>query len=236
MKSSIGTKCSDECRVYVVIRSPILAEAICQAVEQMPGFTSVGQAHGLDEAIATMATSPPDLLISGANAEDFSPSLLASRTENTLGYQIPIVVVTTRSGHDPILVSQAVSSNIASYVSMNIDGDSLYKILCLVNKGYKVFGQEAFAIIRSALNHVPTTHLSSDQEKSLTSREQQVLRLMSLGLGNREIADQLGVGLRTVEMHVSHIINKLGVHSRTEAVILLLKPSPPDLEIDKPTN
>ena len=236
MQSSIGTKCSDECRVYVVIRSPLLAEAICQAVEQMPGFTSVGQAHGLDEAIATMATSPPDLLISGPNAEDFSLPLLASRTENTLGYQIPIVVITTRSGQDPVLVSQAVSSDIAAYVSMNIDGDSLHKVLCLVDKGFKVFGQEAFAIMRSALNHVPTTHLSSDQEKSLTSREQQVLRLMSLGLGNREIAERLGIGLRTVEMHVSHIINKFGVHSRTEAVIRSLKPSPPDFEIDKTAN
>ena len=232
MGSSTETKCSEECKVYVVIRSPILAEAICQAVEQMPGFTSVGQAREIDEAITTMATSPPDLLIS----EDFSPSLLASCTGNTLGCQIPIVVITTRSGQDPELISQAVSSDIAAYVSMNIDGDSLHKVLCLVDKGFKVFGQEAFAIMRSALDQVPTTHLSSDQEKSLTSREQQVLRLMILGLGNRQIAEQLGIGIRTVEMHVSHIINKFGVHSRTEAVIHSLKPSPSDLEIDKTEN
>ncbi len=236
MNSSTKTKCSRYRKVYVVIRSPIIAEAICQVVDQMPDFTSVGRSNGLDEAIISMAESCPDLILSGANADDFSPSVLARRVGEMLGYQIPIVVVTTRAGHDPVLVSQAVSSDIAAYVSINIDGDSLHKILCLVDKGFKVFGQDAFAIVRCALDHIPTTHLSSDQEKSLTPREQQVLRLMSLGLGNREIADQLEIGLRTVEMHVSHTISKLGVHSRTEAVIRSLKPSPLDSEIDKTAN
>ena len=233
MTSLIKTKCSRYRKVYVVIRSPIIAEAICQVVDQMPDFTSVGQSHGLDEAITSMAESRPDLILLGANADGFSPAILARRIGDIFGYQIPIVVVTTEAGHDPVLVSQAVSSDIAAYVSMDIDGDSLHKILCLVDKGFRVFGQDAFAIVRCALEQVPTTHLSSDQEKSLTPREQQVLSLMILGLGNREISDRLGIGLRTVEMHVSHIINKLGVHSRTEAVIRSLKPGPPDFEIDK---
>lgn len=53
----------------------------------------------------------------------------------------------------------------------------------------------------------------------LTGREQGVLRLMAEGLSNKEIAARLGISERTVAFHVSHILQKLGAASRTEAVV-----------------
>jgi PAS domain S-box-containing protein len=57
----------------------------------------------------------------------------------------------------------------------------------------------------------------------LTLREREVLRLLAEGLGTREIADQLFVSSTTARNHVQHILNKLGVHSRLEAVALALR-------------
>jgi len=54
---------------------------------------------------------------------------------------------------------------------------------------------------------------------SLTARETEVLRLIAQGLPNRQIASQLGLGLRTVESHVSNLLGKLGLASRTEAAL-----------------
>ena len=59
--------------------------------------------------------------------------------------------------------------------------------------------------------------LASELE-SLTAREEEVLRLMASGCRNGEIADQLGVSIKTVEFHISHVLEKIGARSRIEAV------------------
>jgi DNA-binding NarL/FixJ family response regulator len=61
---------------------------------------------------------------------------------------------------------------------------------------------------------------SSNMVEPLTAREQQVLRLMSEGLGNKAIAVQLKISEHTVKFHISSILGKLSVNSRTEAVSL----------------
>jgi len=57
----------------------------------------------------------------------------------------------------------------------------------------------------------------------LTDREREILRLAACGLSNARIAKRLFISLRTVQVHLTHIFNKLGVGSRTEAVIVGLK-------------
>lgn len=64
--------------------------------------------------------------------------------------------------------------------------------------------------------HRSSTRLGSPEE--LTEREQQVLTMMADGLGNKEIADRLGISTHTVKFHISSILGKLGAGSRTEAV------------------
>lgn len=54
---------------------------------------------------------------------------------------------------------------------------------------------------------------------ALTARETEVLQLIAQGLPNKQIAGQLGLGLRTVESHVSSVLGKLGLASRTEAAL-----------------
>ena len=68
----------------------------------------------------------------------------------------------------------------------------------------------------------PTQYLQQKQEQwveLLTVREEEVLRLLAEGLTNREIAHQLQLSLATVKVHVRHIIAKLGVSDRTQAVV-----------------
>ncbi|MFL5459842.1 MAG: response regulator transcription factor [Gemmatimonadales bacterium] len=59
--------------------------------------------------------------------------------------------------------------------------------------------------------------------RALTRRELSVLRLVALGLGNKEIASQLGISTHTVKYHLASLLAKLGVHSRTEAVTMGLR-------------
>jgi NarL family two-component system response regulator LiaR len=61
--------------------------------------------------------------------------------------------------------------------------------------------------------------ISEEEEVPLTGRELEVLRLMAKGWSNKEIARELNITERTVKFHVSNILSKLGVFSRTEAVL-----------------
>ena len=59
--------------------------------------------------------------------------------------------------------------------------------------------------------------------RTLTRRELSVLRLVAHGLGNKEIASELGISAHTVKYHLASLLAKLGVHSRTEAVTIGLR-------------
>jgi DNA-binding NarL/FixJ family response regulator len=64
---------------------------------------------------------------------------------------------------------------------------------------------------------------AEDGDRSLTRRELSVLRLVAHGLGNKEIASELGISTHTVKYHLASLLAKLGVHSRTEAVTIGLR-------------
>ncbi len=63
-------------------------------------------------------------------------------------------------------------------------------------------------------------------DRTLTAREREVLRLVAQGKGNREIANYLGISLRTVKVHMANIFEKLGVNRRIDAVAALRPGSP----------
>ena len=74
---------------------------------------------------------------------------------------------------------------------------------------------------------IPSTTTTSVPEiAALTAREREVLALMCAHLQDREIAERLFLSPRTVEGHVSHILSKLGVHTRREAVAMAARPAP----------
>lgn len=67
---------------------------------------------------------------------------------------------------------------------------------------------------------VPTTAPAAAADGALSPRELDVLRLVARGLGNKEIATELGITIHTVKYHLAAVLEKLGVRSRTEAVSL----------------
>ena len=69
---------------------------------------------------------------------------------------------------------------------------------------------------------VPTT-AAAEPSSALSARELEVLRLVARGLGNKEIAAELGITTHTVKYHLTAVLDKLGVRSRTEAVSLDMK-------------
>ena len=80
-----------------------------------------------------------------------------------------------------------------------------------------------YEALRAAAGGNGMTVRRSHNPGSLTEREVEVLRLAASGLGNREIASTLVISQKTVEHHLEHVFDKLGVTSRTAAVVFAMQ-------------
>ncbi len=139
------------------------------------------------------------LLISGVRARDLAREtvptvLLAEAQENSEPEHLP----------NAILPLQSTPSEIAAAI-------------IAAAEGFYVLTPNQLDNTRRA--HPPSwRETDSDQVEHLTARELEVLRMMADGLGNKEIAGALGISDHTAKFHVSQVLAKLGVRSRTEAV------------------
>ncbi len=206
-------------KVLILFRSPVMTEAFGQLFDQMPGVTVIGQFLTLDETLNSLLVSSPDVIITGANNEEMDPVVLIRGMKEIGRGEIPIMVFTTRAGHEPELIFRSLMSGVSGYVSLNIGVEALRLALYAVRHGLTVLGPEARGIVEIALNAASGAGKILGPDGHLTAREQQVLRLMVNSLTNKEIANRLSVGVRTIEMHVAHIIEKMHVRSRTEAAL-----------------
>jgi len=111
----------------------------------------------------------------------------------------------------------------AGYLLKDVSTDELVAGIRAVQAGESMLHP---AIARKVINRF-SQHVREDGEDSdieeLTAREMEVLQLAGRGITNREIAEQLSISHRTVQVHLSHTFSKLGVSSRTEAVVHALR-------------
>jgi DNA-binding NarL/FixJ family response regulator len=111
----------------------------------------------------------------------------------------------------------------AGYLLKDVSTDELVEAIRAVQAGESMLHP---AIARKVVNRF-SRQVQTEREEApfeeLTGREIEVLQLAGKGITNREIADRLSISHRTVQAHLSHIFNKLGVGSRTEAVVYALR-------------
>jgi NarL family two-component system response regulator LiaR len=110
----------------------------------------------------------------------------------------------------------------AGYLLKDVPSQKLVEAVRAVHAGESALHP---VIARKALNHFVhnSAKTGEPQAQPLTDREAEVLRLAAKGQSNRQIANKLGLSVRTVQAHLSNVFNKLKVGSRTEAVISALK-------------
>lgn len=129
-----------------------------------------------------------------------------------------IQVIALTSFREEELVQGVLRAGAISYLLKNVSADKLADAIRAAYQGQATLSPEATqALIQAATNPDHRPHYD------LTPRESEVLALMSQGLSNPQIAEKLIVSQSTVKFHVSSVLSKLGVASRTEAVALAIQ-------------
>jgi len=150
-----------------------------------------------------------DLVMPGTSGVEATRRVLASCPETR--------VVALTSFTDEDLIGETLRAGAIGYLMKNVSADELAAAVRNAYVGRSTLAPEAAdALVRAVSAPSPGA-------EALTAREQQVLKLMADGLTNADIAERLVIGVATVKTHVSSVMSKLGVSTRTEATATAIR-------------
>ncbi len=195
---------------------PLVRAGIRRVIEADPSLSVVGEASDGHEAVALVRALNPDVVLMDIRMPILD-GIEATRRLVEDGTAAQIIVLTTfgldeyvlgalRAGASGFLLKEAPPEEILEAIRVVAAGDALI----------------APAVTRSVIEELGRRPVRTEKRArlaELTPREREVLGLLAQGLSNAEIAAELVVGEGTVKTHVAHVLAKLGVRDRVQAVV-----------------
>jgi DNA-binding NarL/FixJ family response regulator len=179
-----------------------------------PDLAVVGEAENGVEAIEKARLLKPDVVL----MDLLMPVMGGIEATATIKAELPDTeVVAMTSVLEDAAVVGAVRAGAIGYLLKDTDAEALCTAIKAAAAGQVQLEPEAAArLMREVRAPEPTTGAAGE---ALTERETDVLRQLARGRANKEIAAALGIGEKTVKTHVSNLLAKLGVQSRTQAAL-----------------
>jgi len=201
-------------RVLVVDDHTMVRRGLATFLKVFDDLELAGEAAGGQEAIQLCAKIQPDVVL----MDMVMPDMDGATTTRRIREQSPsIQVIALTSFKEESLVQSAIQAGAIGYLLKDVSADELAQAIRSAHAGRSTLSPEAAQALVHAVSQPPATGVD------LTERERVVLALMVEGLNNTQIAGRLTVRPSTIKSHVSNILSKLGVSSRTEAVTLALR-------------
>jgi NarL family two-component system response regulator LiaR len=197
-------------RLIIVDDHAIVRQGLRAIIRVTPDLELVGEASGGREAIDLATAQRPDLALMDLVMPDLDGVAAIAALKRALP-SMRIIALTTFADAD--LVLGAVQAGADGYLLKDIDIQELARAIRTVHTGQPYLHPEATRHLLQA-----TTRPDQPPER-LTGREQEVLAQVARGLTNRQIADALAISEKTVSVHVSNVLSKLGLASRTQAAL-----------------
>lgn len=174
----------------------------------------VGEAGDGDEVVAKAGALRPDVILMDLQLPGFNG---VEATQRILRTQPDIKVLVLTMFEDTDTVLAAMRAGARGYLLKDTAAEGLLRSVRAVASGETLFGRAvAERLMRYLAEATPPAGRAAFPE--LTDREREVLSLLAEGLTNQEVADTMGISLKTVRNHVSNILARLQVADRTEAV------------------
>jgi NarL family two-component system response regulator LiaR len=205
---------SQPIRVMLVDDHAMVRRGLATFLKIFDDLQLVGEAESGAAAIKLCGEVSPDVILMDMVMPDMNGAT-ATRAIRQQFPQVQVIALTSFKEGD--LVKNALEAGAIGYLLKDISADELVRAIRAAHAGRATLATEAAQALVETANQPPVPGLD------LTERELEVLALMVEGLNNTQIAGRLTVSSSTIKSHVSNILSKLGVASRTEAVTLALR-------------
>lgn len=204
-------------RVLVVQDHPLLASAIAKLLDSEDDLCVCGIARRGDEAADLAAKEKPSVVLMDFRLPDLSGPAAAAR----IRLAVPgaaIVFHSAEESEDALL--DAIDAGATAYLTKSATSDQIIEAVRRASVGEVLIPVKLFAKAIARQRKVVTDRQAREKLfADFTPRELEVLRLLAEGHDTGTLAGRLGIAPHTVEWHVRHVIEKLEVHSKLQAVI-----------------
>jgi len=200
-------------RVLIADDHSVVRQGLRMFLKLDPELEVVGEAADGAEAIQMARALTPDVVL----MDLLMPGTDGITATQRIRAEVPgTEVLALTSVLEDASVVGAVQAGAIGYLLKDTQAEQLCKAIKAAAKGQVQLAPEAAARLVREVR-------APDNPESLTGRETEVLRALATGLTNREIGRALNIGERTVKTHVSHLLSKLGLQSRTQAALYAVR-------------
>ncbi len=206
--------------IVVVDDAPLIQAGLVAALKA-EGFDIVGQASDALSAVSVCRERSPDIVLLDVLMPGISGLDVVDKIITASPHSKVVLLTSSESGEDLL---KAIKAGARGYIVKDTPMEELVRRLKEVNRGGAVvspaMGGKLFDTVAQLLKH---RDISMSRRPALTGREIEVLQSIAEGMTSKEVGDRLFISENTVKNHVRNILDKLGLRSRSEAVMYALR-------------
>lgn len=211
----------EKIRVVIAEDHAVVREGTRQLLISHDDIDVVGEAANGEEAVTLVEELKPDVVLMDISMPVMS-GIEATQSIKSTRPETAVLILTAYD--DDQYVFALLSAGAAGYLLKDVPAAEVVRAVRSVHAGEPVLHPTiAKKVLARFIGSAGGEPSSPGSDSGLTEKERDILRLAACGMSNSRIADHAGLSVRTVQAHLSHIFGKLGVGSRTEAVITGLR-------------
>jgi DNA-binding NarL/FixJ family response regulator len=208
-------------KVLLVDDHPMVLKGLSFFLKTQEDIEVIGEAHNGKEALSFIRQQIPDVVLMDLSMPVMD-GIEATKQLHLSHPDVKVVILTSFADQDHVL--PAIRAGASGYQLKDVEPDALAQTVRMVYNGKRWLHPEATTqLITHVANEDEETSQMQKRFNSLTNREKEVLCQITLGKGNKEIADTLFITEKTVKTHVSNLLSKLRLHDRTQVAIYAMK-------------
>ena len=211
---------TDIINLLIVDDHAFFRQGISLFLEDSEKVKIVGEANDGEEAIEKIIDNNIDVVLMDIQMPNMDGIRATEKIKKEFE-NIKVLMLTSFNSWEKVY--EALQAGADGYVMKDSKPEELLAAINAVFAGGSYYGKEVSQKIINRINNNTKEFDNQDLIEPLTDRELDVLSLLGRGLSNQEIADELVVSIKTIKTHVSNILSKLEVDSRTQAAVYALR-------------
>jgi two-component system response regulator DevR len=200
-------------RVFLLDDHEIVRQGLRALLESQPDLDVVGEATTAAEALARIPPLRPDVAVLDVRLAD-GDGVQVCREVRAADPEIQCLMLTSFADDEALF--EAIMAGAAGYVLKQIKGTDIVEAIRRVAAGESLLDPDATKRVLERIRNPPA---EDERLAALTPQERRILELITDGLTNRQIADEMFLAEKTVKNYVSNLLAKLGMERRTQAAV-----------------